>query len=209
IPSSKSLDDTFFLYGASAPEFDAFLTVLLPNDYNGYVLTKEQWLSVLKLSTLWDFLTVRMLAIRHLTPLLKRVPLERLIVARTYNARNEWTESAIQELVERDEPLFMDEAAQLPWAYVVRIHQAREVYAKARMIKDLRKDPLFAKAFEEQERSRVVPKNTHEEQPKPSPSASLTVPQFDSFTGDCICVCVIVGGLFVCLMGLASGRIYQ
>ncbi|KZV69819.1 hypothetical protein PENSPDRAFT_735173 [Peniophora sp. CONT] len=158
--------DTFYIYGATAPEFDALLTVLLPNVYT---LTKEQWTAVLKLSTMWKFSSVRTLAIRYLKPMLSVTPLERLITARTYDVHS-WVEGTLRDLVKRDMPLHKAEAARLSLADVVRIHQSREACATKRVTDDLRKDPLFAKAFGEMGRqSASVREMVREASPKAWP----------------------------------------
>ena len=88
-------------------------------------------MAVLKLSTLYDFASVRALSIRQLEPLLLDVPLERLIIARKYSV-HDWAIDACRQLVERDEPLSEKEAAQMEIADVVRIYTERESRARMR-----------------------------------------------------------------------------
>ncbi|KZV69818.1 hypothetical protein PENSPDRAFT_537495, partial [Peniophora sp. CONT] len=118
------------LHGVAPVEFDALLSVLCPecvvsSDYNELELTREQWVSVLKLSTLYTFPSVRALAIRRLHPLLIQAPLERLIIAREYVV-DEWVDDACRQLVEREQPLDEKEAARIALSDVVRIYMARE-----------------------------------------------------------------------------------
>ncbi|VDC00613.1 unnamed protein product [Peniophora sp. CBMAI 1063] len=151
LPSNDLKEDTFCIYGASAREFEALLAVLMPIDYSSRNLTKEQWIAVLKLSTIWRFRSVRNLSIQHLKHALGDAPLERLLAARAYDVHR-WVDGAIQDLVSRDEPLTTNEAAQLSVTDVVRIHQLRET----RVLKDLGNDPLFAKVMENRKRRELT-----------------------------------------------------
>ncbi|KAI0302317.1 hypothetical protein B0F90DRAFT_1816527 [Multifurca ochricompacta] len=49
-------------------DFDAFLSVLYPEDFEEYDLSYEQWRSVLHLSTHWGFTSLRKLALRSIKP---------------------------------------------------------------------------------------------------------------------------------------------
>ncbi|VDC02875.1 unnamed protein product [Peniophora sp. CBMAI 1063] len=146
----ESFPEAYFIFDVSAFEFDALLAILLPGNYNHRALDKEQWVAVLKLSTLWRFSSVRSLALRYLTPLLAHAPLERLVIARAYGV-DSWVDSAIQDLQLRDTPLCSDEVGQLARADVVLIARARERHAEQRgklsCVEDLRRYPYFTEAF--------------------------------------------------------------
>ncbi|KZV66744.1 hypothetical protein PENSPDRAFT_584967, partial [Peniophora sp. CONT] len=109
------LDQVVVLY------FTAFMSVLYPKNYARHDLTTvAEWTSVLKLATIWDFESIRELAIERLRPLLRDSPVKMLVAARSHYV-NEWADQALRTLVERDEPLDDFEAAQLDLADVMYI----------------------------------------------------------------------------------------
>jgi hypothetical protein len=94
----------------------------LASDFSQYYLHEDQWESVLRLSTLWGFATMRQLALESIHP---ATSFDRLLLARTYSV-GPWLAAAISALCERTEPLSLDEARQMRIEDVVIISTIRE-----------------------------------------------------------------------------------
>ncbi|KAH9005690.1 hypothetical protein EDB83DRAFT_753447 [Lactarius deliciosus] len=103
-------------------DFEAFLTVLYPDNFEGHDLSYEQWRSVLNLSTRWGFASLRKLALRSITP---PTSYDRLALARTY-AVEDWIVPALTALCERKAPLSLDEARGMSIEDVVLVATMRE-----------------------------------------------------------------------------------
>jgi hypothetical protein len=88
------------------------------------VLEQEEWVSVLKLATMWDFEDIRNEAINRVA-LMTRDPVEKIVLARTYHVE-QWLVPALNDLVRRTEPLSLEEAVKLGWDYTLKIGQVRE-----------------------------------------------------------------------------------
>lgn len=104
-------------------DFDAFLSVLYPLDFNasdGYSF--EKLTSILDLSTRWGFTSIRDMAIRCLKPPTAH---QRLILGRKYGV-DQWILPALQELCERPEPLTPDEARLMGLEDVILVGSVRE-----------------------------------------------------------------------------------
>ncbi|KAJ7452177.1 hypothetical protein B0H11DRAFT_2074649 [Mycena galericulata] len=87
-------------------------------------LSKDEWISALKLSTLWYFLDIRELAIQQLsdTPL---DAIERIVLAKRYDVAD-WLRAGYSELVRRPDSLSLEEAEEIGLVATVRIFQTRE-----------------------------------------------------------------------------------
>ena len=119
--------------------------IFVVRDYARLDLTTiAEWTSVLKLSTAWDFESIRELAIVRLLPLLCEHPLEMLITARLYHV-DEWVDAVIYDMAERDETLDDSEADRLDLADLMCIMKLREAWAASRVVAALRMDPHFAR----------------------------------------------------------------
>lgn len=91
------------------------------------VLGAEEWISVLKLSTMWQFDFYRNRAIKELTRHLDNDPARRLVLAFGYNVGN-WLIPALQSLAQREEPMRMEEVKLLGMERVLKICEVREHY---------------------------------------------------------------------------------
>ena len=90
--------------------------------FDNYDLSDEEWEPVLRLSTLWDFASVRELALQMMeTP----APFDQLRLARAYSVLD-WIEPALSALCERKEPLSVDEARQMSIEDIVLVNTVRE-----------------------------------------------------------------------------------
>lgn len=103
-------------------DFEAFLSVLYPDDFDEHGLSYEQWKSVLHLSTLWGFASLRKLAMRSINP---PTPFDQLLLARAYSV-DHWILPALSALCERTVSLSLNEARQMRIEDVVLISTVRE-----------------------------------------------------------------------------------
>jgi hypothetical protein len=90
----------------------------------------DEWISVLKLSTMWDFLEMRELAINELS-LWPIDWITKIVLARQYKI-SQWLFAAYEGLAKRKEPISVAEAQQLGLTTVIRIVQIREESAAKR-----------------------------------------------------------------------------
>ncbi|KAJ7812017.1 hypothetical protein B0H14DRAFT_2858385 [Mycena olivaceomarginata] len=88
-------------------------------------MTKDEWISVLKLSTQWRFIDARNLAIQqlHSRPDLEGV--ERIQLAQQYDVAD-WLRMGYIHLVQREHGMSQDEARKIGWEIAFHLCQARE-----------------------------------------------------------------------------------
>ena len=91
-------------------------------NFEAYELSYEQWKSVLNLSTLWGFASLRKLALKSIKP---PTPHDQLALARTYSV-DQWVLPALTELCLRTLPLSLDEAREMSMEDVVLVAKMRE-----------------------------------------------------------------------------------
>ncbi|KAI9465241.1 hypothetical protein BJY52DRAFT_1245974 [Lactarius psammicola] len=103
-------------------DFEALLSVIYPDDFEGHDLSYEQWKSVLHLSTRWGFASLRRLALGSIEP---PTPFDQLLLARAYSV-NQWLLPALSALCERTVPLSLNEARQMSIEDVVLVTTVRE-----------------------------------------------------------------------------------
>jgi len=103
-------------------DFDAFLSILYPENFDEHSLSYEQWRSVLHLSTRWGFASLRKLALRSVKP---PTPCDQLLLARTYGV-DHWVLPALSALCERTTPISLKEARQMSVEDIVLIATVRE-----------------------------------------------------------------------------------
>ncbi|TFK74681.1 hypothetical protein BDN72DRAFT_743787, partial [Pluteus cervinus] len=123
-PDGLSDDQPIHLEGIEKDEFRAFLHIL----YQRYPhldvgLGKEQWISVLKLATMWEFSRVRDLAIANLPPLLD--PIEQVVISKEYHIK-EWLVPALNELAKRKEPISFEEGSRIGFDIALKLAAIRE-----------------------------------------------------------------------------------
>jgi hypothetical protein len=87
-------------------------------------MSEEEWISVLKLSTMWEFLDTRELAITELSNRAIN-PITMALLARRYKCPK-WLHAVYQDLVIRRETISRDEAQQLGWDVAIRIFHIRD-----------------------------------------------------------------------------------
>ncbi|KAH9051016.1 hypothetical protein EDB83DRAFT_1360684 [Lactarius deliciosus] len=103
-------------------DFEAFLSILYPANFEAHELTYKQWKSVLHLSTRWGFASLRKLALDSIKP---PTPHDRLLLARTYSIKP-WVLPALTALCERTQPLSLDEAKRMSMEDVILVATVRE-----------------------------------------------------------------------------------
>lgn len=92
----------------------------------GIALTNvEEWTSVLKLSTMWEFPETRTLAINRMSESGMMDLVTKVTLAKQYKVR-EWLFAAYDELVKRRENISDEEAGRLGLTTVVRLYRIRE-----------------------------------------------------------------------------------
>lgn len=89
----------------------------------------DEWISVLKLSTMWCFDDMRKLAIKELSRKIKIDPVTQIILSRQYKV-SEWAYSGHERLVVRSEPISVAEAERLGLSTAIRLYQIRDAIAK-------------------------------------------------------------------------------
>ena len=111
--------------------------------FDCFDLCYEQWESVLRLSTLWDFASVRQLAITMIKP---PTSFDQLLLARAYSVLD-WIGPALSALCERKEPLSLDEARKMSLEDIILVTTVRE---------DIRDDALQVNSDEIPRRVRAA-----------------------------------------------------
>ncbi|KAJ6456081.1 hypothetical protein C8R45DRAFT_1034851 [Mycena sanguinolenta] len=113
-------------------DFRALLKVLYPRNAWKPILatsgwmTKEEWISVIKLSTQWRFLEARDLAIKQLDIRSDLTPVERIVLGRQYDIAA-WLRKGYSALAQRSRTgISPEEASQIGWETAFRICAARE-----------------------------------------------------------------------------------
>ncbi|KZV66733.1 hypothetical protein PENSPDRAFT_553389, partial [Peniophora sp. CONT] len=116
--------DAFLLDGITCAAFDAFLSILYPIDFDKPIaLNEEDWAVVLRLATIWDFASIRRLAISQLDELVN--DFDRLLLGRSCDI-DSWVLPALVGLCERPGPLSLDEILQMTPQDIALVTQVRE-----------------------------------------------------------------------------------
>jgi hypothetical protein len=93
-------------------------------------MPKDEWISVLKLSTQWDFLDARDLAIKQLNDRPEIGSVERILLARQYHVAA-WLRMGYNDLAKREEGISLEDAAIIGWETTVRLYRTREAAIKS------------------------------------------------------------------------------
>ncbi|KAK7462362.1 hypothetical protein VKT23_007963 [Stygiomarasmius scandens] len=113
-------------------DFERLSKVLYPRDIPVYQkapeLSDDEWESILKLATLWDFRDVRQLAIDALNSR-KTSAYQRILLGRKYRI-SEWLRSGYVDLVKQPETLSVEDAEKIGYLTAVRILILRETHRK-------------------------------------------------------------------------------
>ncbi|KAJ7656478.1 hypothetical protein DFH06DRAFT_1199690 [Mycena polygramma] len=127
----QSDENPFILEGISRVDFERLLKVLYPLDIPQILsMAKDNWISVLKLSTLWYFLDARDLAIKQLNDRGDIGSVERILLARQYDVAS-WLRIGYTDLARREEGISLEDAEKIGWQTTVRLYQTREAAIKS------------------------------------------------------------------------------
>ncbi|KAJ7876093.1 hypothetical protein B0H14DRAFT_2501466 [Mycena olivaceomarginata] len=136
----------FKLDGIKSLDFRRLLGVLYPMTRRPSpktpTLSKDEWISVLKLANLWDFIEVRNLAIEQLTSYAGSLDcIERILFARQFDV-SAWLQSGYVELARRKAVVSAEEAGKIGWETALQICQLREAktLSTSRWQESLRED---------------------------------------------------------------------
>ncbi|KAI0349702.1 hypothetical protein OH77DRAFT_1499446 [Trametes cingulata] len=127
-------DEPVRLDGIKRDDFRALLHIMLRPHYNpsweeAEEPSTEDWIAVLKLTTMWEFACLRRTAICELSLIVRTEldPFDWVCLARQYSV-HEWLFPALHALARRTQPLQADEADRLGIATVLRMAEVRESY---------------------------------------------------------------------------------
>lgn len=95
-------------------------------------MSEEEWISVLKLSTLWGFSDLREKAIGELA-WRTMDPVSRVELARKYRVK-EWLIAGYRDLVKRSASISMEESERLGWRTAIQLYQLREECVPAQLL---------------------------------------------------------------------------
>ncbi|KAJ7788782.1 hypothetical protein B0H14DRAFT_3575732, partial [Mycena olivaceomarginata] len=123
-------ENPVILEGINSVDFQRLLKVLYPLDIPQILsMPKDEWISVLKLSTQWYFLDARDLAIKQLNDRPEIGSVERILLARQYDVAA-WLRMGYNDLAKRGEGISLEDAATIGWETTVRLYQTREAAIK-------------------------------------------------------------------------------
>ncbi|KAK7044820.1 hypothetical protein R3P38DRAFT_3308623 [Favolaschia claudopus] len=135
VPCEGQTDENpVVLGGIHTAEFEALLNVLYPLNYPTLLSneegpnwnTKEDWISVLKLATRWNFLAARKSAIDRLRASGDIDDIELILLARQYDIAD-WLRAGYTNLAQRAERISEEEAQKIGWDTAYRLGHMREL----------------------------------------------------------------------------------
>ena len=88
-------------------------------------LGRDQWVSVLKLSTMWEFRAPRNAAIQHLDGLGDIDPVDKFVLALQYDVK-EWMLTELVKLAQRPEPISTEEGRRMGFETALKLSAVRE-----------------------------------------------------------------------------------
>ncbi|KAF9012718.1 hypothetical protein BDQ17DRAFT_1344506 [Cyathus striatus] len=124
----SSDDIPFKLEGINRDDFRNLMRVIYPKyPNNSDNLTPAEWISVLKLSTMWNFTDIRKRAIDELSTA-KFDPVEKILLAKVHKIPS-WLIGGYNELIRRRESISVEEATRLGTETTVGLFHIREEIA--------------------------------------------------------------------------------
>ncbi|KAJ2930138.1 hypothetical protein H1R20_g6952, partial [Candolleomyces eurysporus] len=109
----------------SADEFRSFLKAVYPKVVHcDLALSKDEWLSVLKLSTRWLFNNLRKKAIEELA-CSDLGPIEKIQLGKEYNIEA-WLLSGCSDLVSREPVISIEDAEKIDWKVAINLYIIRD-----------------------------------------------------------------------------------
>ncbi|KAH6890236.1 hypothetical protein BKA70DRAFT_871442 [Coprinopsis sp. MPI-PUGE-AT-0042] len=132
-------DHPIVLEGYKSQDFDALVRIIVPKplEPSPPKLAKEEWISVLKLSTIWQMDKIRALAIEGLSRF-DLSPLEKIVLAREYTV-SKWLSSGVTTLVGTLDKFKIEDIAQtIGWETTARIYAAHSAFQKTEFSQKLK-----------------------------------------------------------------------
>jgi len=121
-------DKPFVLHGISDIDFESLLKFMYPLHLTNVKLTQQDWISALKLSTLWEFTDIRERAIQELSKEeMKMGTIEKIECGKSYQVE-EMLLRGYAELLKRAETITTEEAERLGWKTAAKLLLLREEY---------------------------------------------------------------------------------
>jgi len=121
-------DKPFVLHGISEIDFESLLKLMYPPPLANIKLTQQDWISVLKLCTLWEFTDIRERAIQELLKEeIKMGTIEKMECGKSYQVQ-EMLLGGYAELLKRTETITAEEAERLGWRTAAKLLLLREEY---------------------------------------------------------------------------------
>jgi len=134
-PGEKGVEGTddkpFVLHGISEVDFKSLLKVMYPMPFKDVQLTLQEWISVLKLSTMWEFIDIRNGAIDELSKQITEMgDVEKVECGRNFEVK-EWVSEGYVGLLKRTGTkqtgtITDEEAERLGWKTVAKLLRLRE-----------------------------------------------------------------------------------
>ncbi|KAF5355477.1 hypothetical protein D9758_006330 [Tetrapyrgos nigripes] len=112
-------------------DFERFVDLLYPSNntpWKSSDKTRDEWVSILKLATLWRFPSIRQAAIENLTAM-SLDPLTNIALGRKYSV-SQWLRGGYKELVMRVSDITLSEAEEIGYPSSIRIFRVREEMCK-------------------------------------------------------------------------------
>jgi len=125
-PGEKDVEGTDhnpFKLPVSEAEFESLLKVLYSVPFKNNTLTQQEWISVLNLSTMWDFSDIRKGAIDELSK--DMGPIQKIKYGRNFGVE-EWVKDGYVGLLKRSDPITDEEAKCLGWETAAKLFRLRE-----------------------------------------------------------------------------------
>ncbi|KIM83731.1 hypothetical protein PILCRDRAFT_69082, partial [Piloderma croceum F 1598] len=120
----------FTLHGISAVHFECLLKVMYPMmPLTELKLTRQEWCSVLKLSTMWEFTKIRKWAIDKLSEMKAEMGEIEMIEFGTSFDVKEWRLEGYDSLLKRGKTITDEEAERLGWKIAAKLLRLRERFA--------------------------------------------------------------------------------
>jgi len=126
----SSDDQPLRLDGIKKSDFLQLLRVMFPSDsQQPELLTLEEWTSVLKLSSMWQFHKMRATAIKNMEDFSMDL-VDKIVIARRFDVST-WLVPTLNALVQREKPIDLSEGNRLGMEWVLKVAEVRERDASA------------------------------------------------------------------------------
>ncbi|KAJ3503357.1 hypothetical protein NMY22_g18274 [Coprinellus aureogranulatus] len=130
-------DNPIKLVGCTKAEFESLLELMYPTKTLGLPsLPKQEWISVLKLSRLWDMPAISAIAIQKLE-CLTLTPVDKVRLGKAYSVPT-WLKHGYTSLLQNSSSASQQDLVSLGWETAFRVVWAREEIAKALAKPDVR-----------------------------------------------------------------------